>query len=71
MSEEKNSNSKLLKLIALILAVGIGYYIYDSVSSKKQEECLREAKAEKQRCQRLLGINSCQIHDYTIEKCYE
>lgn len=67
----KDSNKSLLKLIALILAIGVGYYIYDNVSKRNQEECIREATAEKRSCLRSLSANICTVYDHKIEKCYE
>ena len=75
MADENAKNNtirNLLIIIAVILAIGVGYFIFDKVMDKRQADCLREAIEKKTSCQKAsFNASYCGIYDHEIKKCYE
>lgn len=71
-NERSNTVRNLLIAITAILALGVGYFIFDSVINKRQADCLRDAIEKKNKCQEAsFNASYCGIYDHEIKKCYE
>jgi len=68
---KNNTIRNLLIIIAVILAIGVGYFIFDSVSKNMKKDCIEKATQEKLACQRNSIMPSvCNHYDYDIRQCY-